>query len=289
MSLNSSRIKTLALSFIVSALLLPAVGNQASAQDSTMMNWDLSRLRGSWEYHTFDDKWTLEFQSDHKMTFDREDARYIWTAGALRININDNEQNYPYKIADNELTLTLPDGSSRTYKKTDGGESEQSVKGLFSTAADSANYRWQASFDGKGIFSLHDSIGNDRGLYRVEGRMVILTFEDNSVDEGQIKFYDDDAMADGILLDDKLYETKDALASAPLRRDSHAVPIDTYNPPPGVPYGGPPIFMPPPPPPPAIIYNSAPQTTQASPSKQEKNDKPKATERKFGNKRPRNK
>ena len=287
-SINIDRLKNLSAAILAAFLIFPLFTTSASAQDSTLMNWDLSRLRGNWQFHTFDDKWTLNFESDHNLVFDRDDAQYVWTPGALRIRVDKDEEVYPYKITNDELALTLPDGSTRTYKKTDAGDAEQSVHARFTTLPDSSKFAWQVTFDGKGVFALHDSIGNDRGLYRVEGNMVILTFEDNSVDEAQVRFRDEDNKVSGILLDDRLYESKQHITS---NQQQSSSPTSTYIPPPSYDPTGPVLYLPSLPPPPVVIVNNPPAVTQQAPppAKRDDGEKARPAVRTTGSKRPGNK
>jgi hypothetical protein len=213
--------------------LMVVLGSKACAQGTNSLDLNLSLLRGSWEVHTFYDKWTLVFDCDDKMLFDRGAADYSLMPGVIRVRDNDGTTDYPYKLEGNSLTLTLPDGSERKYRRTDPGSAEQSVHGNFVAPADSSMPEESISFDGDSWFVLntfspatvdknqptqergggHVSMFQVNGLYRVEGDVVVLTFGDSTSRETQIRSRDEDGSVAGIVLFDRLFTSEKPVAA----------------------------------------------------------------------------
>jgi hypothetical protein len=184
-----------------------AAGNVA-ARVTRSSDWTLSMLRGSWKFHTFEDKWTLVFESDHNLIIDRNDARYTLLPGSIRVTTNNDSTDYPYALDGNKLTLQLPDGSARTYKKTGDGEAEQKVKGILYAEIDSTGDKAHLSFDGKHSFQLTDEVGEDIGAYRVEGSAIILALNDTTSYTTQIKSWNDNGRLDEVAFDGRLYASE---------------------------------------------------------------------------------
>ena len=51
----------------IPALIAICFAGNATGQAAHSTDWTLSMLRGSWKFHTFEDKWTLDFLSDHNL------------------------------------------------------------------------------------------------------------------------------------------------------------------------------------------------------------------------------
>ena len=196
----------------------------------------LSSLRGRWEYHTYYDRWTLQFMSDRQVFVNNKPAAYSLLGGILRLNDNGKETDYQFKLQNNLLSLTDPDGHAIAYKHRDDGEFEQSVDGKFYAQIDSlsrASIRFQ---DGK-TFMLGSmkSIDNDlsrtvstHGIYRVEGDLLCLVFSDGTVDTAEIRYRDPDESANGIIFHERLYDKEEILAESP----AEPIHITPYYPPP---------------------------------------------------------
>lgn len=176
------------------ALALTAGTKAIAAQSADSLGWTLAQLRGSWEYRTFDDKFTLNFQDDDNLVLDREPATYTLTGSAMSVNDGDNTTTYPYVIEKNYLTLTLPDGSTRTYVRNDGGKSEQLLSGNYFASVIASRPNMTINFDGAGTFAVgtqSESSDESRyGLYRVQGRRILLSFEDGSEAVAEIQLRD---------------------------------------------------------------------------------------------------
>lgn len=200
-------------------LLISAYGGKAIAQDLHSVDWNLTLLRGKWQFHTYYDKWTLEFDCDHKMLFDREPADYSLLSDTLRIQGNDGSTDYPYTIDGDALMLKLPDGSERTYRRTDASDAEQKLHGDYYAAAGSSSSLSSMSFDGDHSAIIYGiSSGNkvsNNGIYRVEGDMIVLTYDDTTSYEGQIRSRDDGGVVQAVMFNDQQFQTEQAVASAP--------------------------------------------------------------------------
>ncbi|HEY6192734.1 MAG TPA: hypothetical protein VI215_10475 [Bacteroidota bacterium] len=275
--------------------LLPST--RARAQESYAYDWELSQLRGTWEYRTFRDKWSLEFECDHKMFFDREPADYSLVPGAIRIQDGNGSTDYPYTISAEGLTLTLPDGSQRIYKNTDPGEAEKGVFGTMYGPKNGSSPRENISFDGDHLFVYHslqnggsagqaDANGNSglletRGVYRVEGDVVVLAFYDSTTIEAKAHFRDEDGSIKSILIGDRLFANEEPVASS-----SSVSPVQNpgaySSPPPDILV---PVYVPQAPPAYSISTRPAAQPA-ATPAKTDRGaGKPKETQREFGTSR----
>ncbi|MGA2623549.1 MAG: hypothetical protein ABSF91_06805 [Bacteroidota bacterium] len=234
------------LKFLAMALLTTAIFSaKANAQDAFSPELTLTLLRGTWEAHTFYDKWTLVFDCDHNMFFDREPVPYTLLPGVIRIRDTKEESDYPYKLDGNSLTLTLKNGSERTYRRTDPGDAEQTAHGIFYLSGNAQSARASISFDGDHSFVIYDpsaanSVKNTNGIYRVEGDVVVLIFDDSTNYDAKIRFHDEDGSIAGIMYDDQLFETEMPVQTRSVS-GSYTPTFDPggYNPPP------PPYFPPP--------------------------------------------
>ncbi|MFI5252492.1 MAG: hypothetical protein ACHQQQ_08705 [Bacteroidota bacterium] len=187
------------------ALLAVGSTGKAVSQTAHSSDWTLSMLRGSWEFHTFEDKWTLVFESDHNLIIDRNDANYALLPGSIRVTTGNESTEYPYTLTGSNLTLRLPDGSDRTYKKTGDGDAEATVKGIVYATIDSTMRKAHLSFDGNHTFSIADEIGEDAGIYRVEGSTIYLTLNDTTTYATQIRSWNDDGSLDEIVFDGRIF------------------------------------------------------------------------------------
>jgi hypothetical protein len=201
------------ITFLLTLLAIIFAGDTA-AQTEHSSDWTLSMLRGSWNFHTFEEKWTLDFQSDHSIIIDRNDARYTLLPGSILVNTGNDFINYPYKLDGNKLTLRLPDGSERTYRKTGDGEAEQKVKGVLYAAIDSTDKKAHLSFDGKHTFGLTDEVSEDVGAYRVEGNAIILALNDTTTYTTQIQSWNGKGRLDEVAFDGRIYATEKPAAAS---------------------------------------------------------------------------
>jgi hypothetical protein len=249
-------------------LLILTATLKVNAQDAFLQDRTLSQLRGVWEYRTYRDKWTLVFESDHSMLLDREPADYTLVPGAIRVHDRNGSIDYPYNLDGNDLSLTLADGSNRTYRKTDAGEGEQTVHGTYFSLAISSVSRESFYFDGDHSFAFvysssgdssqnpanedhgdrQRSVSETGGVYRVEGEKLILAFDDATISELRISGRDDDNSVADILFQDQVFETDRPVApAAPEQPITAWSPIPLPIPVPGPP---PPCCCPAPGPPP---------------------------------------
>lgn len=212
------------LSIVLTALpyVTSAFGDRSLSPD-----WTLSLLRGTWEYHTFEEKFTLLFNSDEKMIFNGADAEYAVTPKVLRIFTNDDEFEMSYTLTNDRLRLTDPDGHQITYERVDVGDEEQLLDGEFFLADDSSSVRDVIVFkQGRKFFI--DAARN--GLYRIVENTIILTSIDGTYDKAIIRFNDTEGMISVITYRDQVYQKESAANFQP------NPPIAVYEPlPPPIP------------------------------------------------------
>jgi hypothetical protein len=196
-------------------------------------------LRGSWEYHTYYDRWTMDFITDRQLLVDHKPGTYSIKPGALRVNVEGKQTDYQFNLQDDRLTLADPDGRTVDYNHRDAGEVEQTVDGKFYTQIDSLSRASITFQDGKN-FTLGSmkSIDNDisqtissEGIYRVEGDLLYLVFNDGNIDTAEIRYRDPDESANGIIFHERLYDKEELRTETP----SGPIIITTYNPPPPIP------------------------------------------------------
>jgi hypothetical protein len=255
---------------------------KAATQAAHSSDWTLSMLRGSWEYHTFEDKWTLVFESDHNLVIDKNVARYTLLGESIRVISGNDTTDYQYALDGSKLTLRMPDGSERTYKKAGDGNAEQAVAGVLYATIDSTGRKARISFDGSHTFSLADEIGDGIGMYRVEGSTIILALNDTTTYTTQIRSWNADGSLDELSFDGRLYASEKPVAAAvPVQTTIVYVPYPDPDPLPGPPPGptGPsnPVIPTPPP---------APQIPAASIPTRSDNSSTSAPVRTFGSRRP---
>jgi len=204
-----------ALCSLLCAVLFPLT---STAQSPSSIDWQLSLLRGTWEVHTFYQKWSLVFNSDSEVILDKEATRYTLEPGTLRLYDGDNATAYAYKLSGEYLTLTSPDGSEKTYRRAGSGDAEKNVRGDFFRTPDTSSNREFISFDGDHSFSArfkswdstqsHATVNNYHGVYRVVANSLLLTYDDGAVDQISIRSRDKDGGAAGVLYNDVLFERK---------------------------------------------------------------------------------
>ena len=278
-------------------LLIVLIGARTEAQESHALDWSLSQLRGSWEFRTFRDKWTLVFECDHKMLLDREPVDYSLIPGAIRVQDGSDSTDYPYTLSDQGLTLTLPDGSERTYRITEPGEAERLVHGTLYASANASSSRENISFDGDHLFVLQtlqpgtidqsqstgasvdhrEALIEKKGVYRVEADVVVLAFDDSTSIEAKVHFRDEDGSITSVTIDDRLF-TAEEPAAAPLSLPPVQLPMASAPPirPDIVP-----IYVPEAPP--AYSISTAPPAVPTAPAGSDKKSaKPAEKHRDFG-------
>ncbi|MBI4546710.1 MAG: hypothetical protein HY707_01920 [Ignavibacteriae bacterium] len=200
---------------LVTILLFCAFRDQIRSQDVFSIDRELSLLRGPWEFHTYYDKWELVFQSDIKLIVDREQVTYQLSPGRIHINDTELETPYLYTLKNDKLTLTSPDGKQITYHRDDPGENEQRFDGQYTFSDSTVQYTIWFS-EGREFSDLsgrHEDVANNtqrlisaHGLYRVEGDVLILTFDDGTTHEAKIGERDQDGMVLNLIYHEKLFQ-----------------------------------------------------------------------------------
>ncbi|HUL42750.1 MAG TPA: hypothetical protein VLY03_00170 [Bacteroidota bacterium] len=260
------------------AFCLLCISGTSYAQDSTLIDRNLALLRGSWQYHTFEDKWTLEFISDHALILDRNPVDYTVVSDSIVVRDGDQLSSYYYRLVGNQLSLILPDGTERKYSRDDYGESEAQVGGQFFIKNSPSSYA-MISLNGMDRFSIVPDSGNPRtGAFRVEDQLILLTFDDGTVGEAEVTVRDDDGNAVDLVYLGNEYETvsvEQPYAYQPPWTDPGPDPTPIPDPP-YPPY--PPSPPPPQPPSPPTTPNQPAQvdrpTRGSTESKSTKDDSP---------------
>jgi hypothetical protein len=188
---------------LLSLLLLMSVIGLAYPQGEGSIDWRLSSLRGLWEYHTYNNRWTFLFESDSQLLMDRKLKEYLLLPNVIQIKEETAIIDYPYKLDNDNLTITYPDGNTITLKYKDQNEAEQEVVGKFYNYIDSTSSHQSISLRENSVF--YDGTSS-LGLYRVEQDAVIITQNDGTIVEAEIRYRDNDGNVTGIIYNDKLYD-----------------------------------------------------------------------------------
>lgn len=197
---------TLVSFLLVSTFAVPSAA-QHRGSSGHFADWTLSMLRGNWVFHTFEEKYSLLFESDKNVIVDGRKSFYSLLPNVIRVNDGDNTTDYPYVLDANQVSLTLPDGTTRAYSKRDAGESEQSLYGRYYALVDTTSDPKFLAFDGDHTFILHDEYGTESGVYRIGGTEILLTVDDTTVYAAQARWYDEDGPPAEITFNGRIYES----------------------------------------------------------------------------------
>jgi hypothetical protein len=200
------------------------------------------KLKGSWECNTGQGVIRLEFLSPTVLSFDGEQAAYQLMNGALRMNTDYGQFDYPFNLEKDDLVISFPEGYQLLFKRvTDdnpaqagttppagGTGNNQALFGKFCywsgssssySGTSSSSTRW-AYFDGKGAFSWGSESsfssqegiaygsqggGENRGTYSVKEKVVILMFPDGSQSQASITMVQNDGRITELTFEGKLY------------------------------------------------------------------------------------
>ncbi len=254
-------------------LFVTAVGLSFGQARSTI---DLQKtdalLRGSWEFHTYRQRWTIEFETDHTLTIDRQTSKYQIFGDTIAIRSDEGITKYRYKLDNHRLSLTSSDGKTMTYRHKSRGETEELLDGVFYAVPDSNLQDATISFGEADEISTVELIAGssfDRGVYRVEGDAMLLSFDDGKTDTAQIFERSVNGIVTGFYFNDCLFEKRirEEYASAPLATEPACI-----------------LYASPPPPPPCPpTTHPIPQPTATSPTAAPST--PPQTVRDFGSRR----
>ena len=204
----------------------------------------LTALRGEWEYHTFDKKWLLYFQSDTRLIYNKMLSTYSLQPTLLTIKLNDEQFTYRYRLSGDILQLTSDNGTTIRLKHKAGGDFEEQIRGQFFNYPDSFS-KLLISFRSHNEFSVSrryidttfvESVDGLMGKYRVEGNDIYLIFNDGTMDIAEIYDRDENKMPYSISFQNDIYEKDLPHEITPI--------ILAFDPPPP-----PPPYPPPAPPP----------------------------------------
>lgn len=211
--------------YLFSSLLMAVAVNPGAAEEpGYSADMTLSLLRGSWQRHTYREKWVLAFDSDTKMRIDFEPATYSVDSEMIRIRTAERELDYRYTLEADRLSVTDPGGIRVAFDRDRAGVQEQRVDGSFYAPSDSQPGTF-ITFDEGRYFSYRDRYsgvvgGNEEaskagsghegvftpdGVFRVQGGFIILDFYTGGVWEAGIRDRDPDGNVVEILFDGRFY------------------------------------------------------------------------------------
>jgi len=198
-------------SLMIILFLLAVSGINAQIANSSSVDRSLTLLRGRWEYHTYDNKWKLEFKSDRRLLMNDSTVKYSLAAGAIRIERDNEAIEYPFAMRNDSLTLEYPGGKTLTYIHSNPGTEEMAVDGKFYAPIDSLHRNFM-KFENALFYSLDSKTddgtlrsGSLEGIYRVQCNYIYLCPDDGSVDTAEIR-YDFNGDVNGIAYHRRLYD-----------------------------------------------------------------------------------
>lgn len=209
--------KYLLAAFPVTCCLVIACSAPIHAQPVTQ-DATLALLRGTWQYHTYEDRWTLEFRSDTEIFIDGSPARYALVGDLIHFTNSKTDTEYRYKLLDDHLEITYSSGDRRTYSRAGDGRSERFAEGIYYAVVDTDGLGKVISLkNGKEAFlSPVDKLSSAiQGVYRVEGNDLLLTFDDGRTEMLAIRIREEDRTVTSIMFRNELYEREFPVAQLP--------------------------------------------------------------------------
>ena len=214
----------------------PATDNDMAAKKSVPS--------GSWVFSNEQGRLTLEFLSDSELSFNGETTSYKISDGIIQAMGDFSWIDYPYTMNQNILSITFPDGSvipftrskqqsadnanaappAANQQTTDAGDVWQLQGAVCSWSGSSGSYSSYSRtqkivFDGRGNFQLgsESSFSSDagiayggnqnvkRGTYKVRDTLVVLYFQDGTVNVFQVKIRQNSGMITEMMFNGTLY------------------------------------------------------------------------------------
>lgn len=194
-------------------------------------------LSGRWDYRHSQGVLSLEFLPGNQLLFDGETTNYQLVEGAIRAMTDYGWQDYPYQLQGNNLLITFPDGTQITFSRAAEPAAQSPVR---SQAGSGKLWQLQGSlcyysgssgayssysrveklqFDGAGRFVFGNetsfsseaglAYGNNdsayRGTYSIEGKYVILQFENGNRNQLEIYMQQNSGRITELMYNGKLY------------------------------------------------------------------------------------
>ncbi|HTK82348.1 MAG TPA: hypothetical protein VL633_08670 [Bacteroidota bacterium] len=193
------------LRILVFACLLASGAGQVFAQPLESPDLKLSLLRGSWETHTYREKFRIAFLDDKRMVYDREPGEYRIDAMMLRIRTDNRDYQYEYALQNNKLVLSDVYGDKFELRHERNGIYEDKCVGEYFSEIDSSGCEEHLSLKDDDTFVLESQcpdpdstkrgivdIDRSEGVYRLENSLILLTFADGTVDQAIPRFRGED-------------------------------------------------------------------------------------------------
>ena len=214
----------------------PAAGNDQAAKKSFPS--------GRWVFSNEQGRLILEFLNDSELSFNGETTSYKISNGIIQAMGEFNWIDYPYTMNQNILSITFPDGNvipftrdnpqsadkaneappATNQQTTEGGDVWQLQGAICSWSGSSSSYSSYSRtqkivFDGRGNFQLgsESSFSSDagmayggnqnvkRGTYKVRDMLVILYFQDATVNVFQVKTRQNSGMITEMMFNGTLF------------------------------------------------------------------------------------
>ena len=214
----------------------PPAGNDQTAKKTVPA--------GRWVFSNEQGRLTLEFLSDSELSFNGETTSYKIMNGIIQAMGDFNWIDYPYTMNQDILSITFPDGSvipftrdnpqsadktnaappATNQQTTEGGDVWQLQGAICSWSGSSGSYSSYSRtqkivFDGRGNFQYgsESSFSSDagmaydgnqnvkRGTYKVRDTLVILYFQNGTVNVFQVKTRQNSGMITEMMFDGALF------------------------------------------------------------------------------------
>lgn len=227
------KIKNILVLFFIITNLFPVF---LIAQDNDEVQYTLGLLRGTWEFHTFDSKRTLQFNSDEQMSIDAKQYNYSIQSDTLTINDKSQSLQFRILLSNDSCALISDDGFRQVFSRIKYGEEESFLNDIFYSYLDSVTRHTILFSNGNEfeIRAISPDEKNIRGIYRIDGDNIYLASDNEYFDVARIYHRDYSNRINVIIYQNHYYDLEES-----------EEPPDS-GPTPKIP----PIWDPPPPPPP---------------------------------------
>lgn len=172
------------------------------------MDLILALLRGSWEFHTYEERFTLEFLSDDELVMNRRNGTYSIAGDKIFIVVDGEELNGHIDVNPDRLILQLENGIPVTYKRDEFGTIENRLNNVF--YMDQNNHSsGLLSFQQRQRFTFQAGYAPciiRPGVFRIAEEEIKLVFDDGEVSTAMMRYSTQEGIVEGIEYRDTLYE-----------------------------------------------------------------------------------
>lgn len=156
----------------------------------------LCALRGKWEFHTFEERFLIEFTSDHEFSMNRREMWYWVNQSTIHYRKEGEFLYATYHLDADRLTITYQSGEVITYKRQGFGRVEGELHDVFYQSPDSDSPTCIAFHkDQRFTFQSGNAPRRIRwGSFRIDEDRVKLLFDDGEIQDALVGGRDNDGV-----------------------------------------------------------------------------------------------